>query len=105
MTTETERLRHDRLNRPDYGQRRQAARVEAAFERVLKEAQMLQHRFQATGMHLRRKSAPVTLELKAKSNGEIEGYGSVFGNEDSYGDVVEPGAFAKSLREHQAKGT
>lgn len=28
------------------------------------------------------------------------GYASVFGNEDSYGDVIEPGAFRKTLQEN-----
>lgn len=37
--------------------------------------------------------------------GEFEGHGSVFNNEDSYGDVVVPGAFQKSLEEHRAAGT
>lgn len=37
--------------------------------------------------------------------GEFEGYGSVFGNADSYGDIVAPGAFSKSLAEHNANGT
>lgn len=32
------------------------------------------------------------------------GYASVFGNVDSYGDVVEPGAFAASLASWQARG-
>lgn len=32
-----------------------------------------------------------------KDDGTFVGYGSVFGNVDSYGDVVMPGAFAKSL--------
>jgi HK97 family phage prohead protease len=31
----------------------------------------------------------------------IEGYGAVFGNVDSYGDVIEPGAFAKTLTERK----
>ena len=47
-------------------------------------------------------------ELKAasaKERGSFEGYGSVFGNTDSYGDVVMPGAFVASLREHRAAGT
>ena len=35
----------------------------------------------------------------------FHGYGAVFGNVDSYGDVISPGAFAKSLAEHNAKGT
>jgi HK97 family phage prohead protease len=30
---------------------------------------------------------------------EVVGYGAVFGNVDSYGDVIAPGAFAKSLSE------
>jgi len=29
--------------------------------------------------------------------GEFEGYAAVFGNRDSYGDVIEPGAFAKTI--------
>lgn len=33
------------------------------------------------------------------------GYGSVFGNVDSYGDVVAAGAFSDSLAEHKAAGT
>lgn len=32
-----------------------------------------------------------------KEDGSFSGYGSVFGNEDAYGDVVEKGAFVKSL--------
>lgn len=37
-------------------------------------------------------------EIKADSaTGEIAGYASYFGNVDSYGDIVEPGAFDKSL--------
>lgn len=40
------------------------------------------------------------IPLKIKSltdTGEFEGYGSVFGVEDSYSDVVVKGAFQKSL--------
>ena len=38
------------------------------------------------------------LEVKElNEDGSFSGYGSVFGNEDFYGDVVELGAFAKSL--------
>ena len=37
-------------------------------------------------------------------DGTFSGYGSVFGVRDSYGDVVEPGAFAKSLESWSAKG-
>jgi uncharacterized protein len=43
-------------------------------------------------------------EVKAVSDGEgvgkITGYGSVFGNVDSYGDVVVRGAFERSLKEN-----
>jgi len=47
----------------------------------------------------------VPFELKAISDREIEGYGSVFGNVDLGGDIVIPGAFAKSLGAHKAAGT
>ncbi|SEL24741.1 HK97 family phage prohead protease [Rhodococcus maanshanensis] len=36
--------------------------------------------------------------------GQFLAYASVFGNRDSYGDVVEPGAFTKSLTDWRAKG-
>lgn len=36
--------------------------------------------------------------------GQFEGYASVFGNVDSYGDIVEKGAFADSLKSWQEKG-
>lgn len=45
-------------------------------------------------------------ECKADAEkGEFEGYASVFGNVDSWGDVVEPGAFRKTLQEdaHRVK--
>ncbi len=37
--------------------------------------------------------------------GVFEGYGSVFGNTDSYGERVMPGAFADSLAKHRREGT
>lgn len=44
-------------------------------------------------------------ELKSiSSDGAFSGYGAVFGNVDSYGDVIAPGAFAKSLASSAAKG-
>lgn len=54
----------------------------------------------------------VKSELKAydeedeenKEYGEFEGYGSVFGNKDLGNDVIEKGAFSKSLRKRKAKG-
>lgn len=36
--------------------------------------------------------------------GSFEGYGAVFGNIDSHGDVIEPGAFAKSLLDRARSG-
>lgn len=32
-----------------------------------------------------------------ESTGEFTGYAAVFGNKDSYGDIIEPGAFAKTI--------
>lgn len=46
----------------------------------------------------------VEIDLKAVSEeGEIEGYGSIFAEEDRGGDVVAPGAFLNSLNERSAK--
>lgn len=47
------------------------------------------------------------LEIKAVSEGDsmsFSGYGAVFGNTDAYGDVIEPGAFAKTLRDSKSSG-
>lgn len=47
-----------------------------------------------------------SFEVKlAADTGLLEGYASTFGNVDTYGDVVAPGAFLKSLAEHKAAGT
>lgn len=44
------------------------------------------------------KISGLPLELKALADdGTFEGYGSIFGNVDDYGEVVMPGAFAASL--------
>ena len=44
----------------------------------------------------------VQTEFKADSSKRIlEGYASAFGNPDSYGDVVEPGAFTKTILERK----
>jgi uncharacterized protein len=45
--------------------------------------------------------APIEAKLAANT-GELTGYASTFGNTDLGGDVVAPGAFAKSLAEHKA---
>lgn len=63
----------------------------------------------------------MTLTIEQKAVGRLEckfdsvddtdgkmtfsGYGAVFGNVDSYGDVIAPGAFAKSLAEHTTAGS
>jgi HK97 family phage prohead protease len=45
------------------------------------------------------------LEVKAvEKTGEFAGYLSVFGNMDSYRDIVMPGAFAETLARWNAKG-
>ena len=47
----------------------------------------------------------IPLKIKSVSEtGEFEGYGSVFGVEDSYSDVVVKGAFQKSLAAWAEKG-
>lgn len=46
------------------------------------------------------------LQIKATSDdGVVEGYGSVFGEKDSYDDVIAPGAFVNSLKQHKANDT
>ncbi len=49
----------------------------------------------------------VPFEIKAinDEDGTFEGYGSVFGNVDADGDVIEPGAFTKSLLNHRSHQT
>lgn len=47
----------------------------------------------------------VPLEIKALREREFEGYASVFGNVDGGGDVVLPGAFKRTLLDHQRAGT
>lgn len=45
------------------------------------------------------------LEVKLDDEaGKVSGYGAMFGNTDSYGDVIERGAFAETLKEWRAKG-
>lgn len=47
----------------------------------------------------------IPLEIKALNDGEFEGHGSVFGNEDLGGDVVMPGAFKRTLAKHRNDGS
>lgn len=50
------------------------------------------------------KSAPVQLKAVDAETGIFEAIVSVFGNKDSYGDVVVPGAFAESIADWEASG-
>lgn len=52
------------------------------------------------------KTKDFPLEIKGLTDeGTFEGYGSIFGNIDQQGEVVEPGAFTKSLARHGKAGT
>jgi len=51
------------------------------------------------------KTLSLNLELKSLRDREFEGYGSIFKNVDLGGDVVLPGAFARSLADHRKAGT
>jgi uncharacterized protein len=42
---------------------------------------------------------------KDDESGVISGVAARFGEVDSFGDVLKPGAFARSLAEHRARGT
>jgi HK97 family phage prohead protease len=46
----------------------------------------------------------VPLEIKTLSDREFTGHGSVFKNVDLGGDIVAPGAFKRSLAQHQKAG-
>ena len=50
------------------------------------------------------KSFTIKVKTDGLAEGEFLGYASVFGNKDSYGDVVLPGAFSTSLAEWERKG-
>lgn len=50
------------------------------------------------------KSVTVKFKTDGLAEGEFIGYASVFGNKDSYGDVVLAGAFANTLAEWERKG-
>ena len=52
------------------------------------------------------KTKDFALQVKDLSeDGTFEGYGSIFGNVDSYGEKVLPGAFVESLAKHKRKGS
>jgi uncharacterized protein len=43
------------------------------------------------------------IEIKATDEGVVEGYGSIFGNLDAYGDRIESGAFRETLMKRKPK--
>ena len=46
-----------------------------------------------------------TVELKANDNGMIEGYFSTYDKTpDSYGDIIEPGAFTETIKKREESG-
>jgi uncharacterized protein len=52
------------------------------------------------------KTKDFALQLKeVGDDGSVTGYGSIFGNLDSYGEIVEPGAFTQSLKAHARSKT
>jgi uncharacterized protein len=52
------------------------------------------------------KTKDFTLQVKELSeDGTFEGYGSIFGNVDAYGEKVVPGAFVNSLAKHRREGS
>ena len=51
------------------------------------------------------KTRSFPLEIKAASGRKFEGHGSIFGNVDLGGDIVVPGAFARTMADHKAEGT
>jgi len=55
---------------------------------------------------MKTKQGSAVLKLKKLGDdGVFEGYGSIFGNKDSYGDIVVKGAFTTTLSEHSEAGT
>ena len=61
----------------------------------------------AASMSDRRFSFPLAIKFSPSSEaGQFTAYGSTFnGAPDAYGDVIAPGAFAKSIAAHRASGT
>lgn len=55
---------------------------------------------------LGREIKAIAFEFKASgTDGEIEGYASVFDVEDSYSDIIVRGAFEETIKAHKANGT
>ena len=53
---------------------------------------------------MKTKHLDMPFEIKSvEQSGFFSGYGSIFHNEDSYGDIVRPGAFKNSLSKWAGK--
>ncbi len=55
-------------------------------------------------MKLERRDIHLTEVKASDASGVFSGYGAIFGNEDSYGDVIKAGAFASTISEWNEKG-
>lgn len=49
------------------------------------------------------KHVPFAVKSVDSDGRTIEGYAAAFGNVDSWGDVIQPGAFAKTIKENAAR--
>lgn len=56
-------------------------------------------------MKIKRIELPFDVKAVDSEAASVEGYVSVFGVVDAYGDVIEPGAFKASLAKHSESGT
>lgn len=52
----------------------------------------------------RREFGLIDMKVAGDNAGTFSGYGAIFGNVDSYGEIIKRGAFAQSLAEWKAKG-
>lgn len=52
----------------------------------------------------RREVGLLDMKVSGDQAGTFSGYGAIFGNVDSYGEIIQRGAFAESLAEWKARG-
>lgn len=52
----------------------------------------------------RREFGLLDVKLATEESGTFSGYGAIFGNVDSYGEIIKRGAFAESLNEWKGRG-
>lgn len=86
-------------------QRNVGPRVEDRTSATLEECPTMRELSTRKDFEHRQFLAPLSCRLASGEKGVVEGYGSVFNNRDSYGDIVQKGAFAHSLKAHKAAGT